>query len=225
VDCTFEDGNIRVAATKHGFGLVANRNLEAGMLLGMYCGTRIDERLALIEEKELGNVYLFDVEHNNKQTTIDARDHATASAFRYVNAPDDEKQINARFLAHKKHVYVQLVRDVSEGHEILASYGTHRATKKIIRMSNWSSITTDAQIQTFLLKGSVRRQDLLEVVRQLRFTQVRPSWFVYTEGQLLTIHMPCRRHFPTSEHCGDEYKDCTMLYVAKTNANGQIALI
>ena len=158
---TVGDGvEIRSAGGK-GFGAFATRNLSAGAYLSPYTGklmARKDASLAKLRGETTGAYFAgFDTAWFGEELVVDAQDEATSGWPRYIN--HSKRRANCRSFELRRPIaipgrvfsvgrlplglYVQLVRDVTAGEELLFDYGDSYWTDRGLRRFDPRRIAID----------------------------------------------------------------------------------
>jgi SET domain-containing protein len=102
-----------------GAGVFATAPLAPGAVLGRYEGVRVDPREAR------GDYALLMTVRGARPFAIDASDPHASNWTRYVNStrPGDGAVPNVRFAAWRGSAFVQAVRAIAPGEELLLDYG------------------------------------------------------------------------------------------------------
>lgn len=132
----YEDEYVLARASKFlknlgltGAGLYANTDYLKGDIIIPYRGALwTDKEVEDNSERFVDNHYLFDVLAVDKDSlevgmVEDAQDPEDSNAARYVNSADFEEGQNSRFIQIGNHIFLQAIKHIKKGEEILSYYG------------------------------------------------------------------------------------------------------
>ena len=112
------------------YGLYSQRRLLKGYVLGEFLGRILSDQEA--KTRVGGESYLFDVKNGRKVAyVIDGADARESSVVRYANSADMLGQQNAAWRQYDGRIYLELIKRVSKGREILTWYGEN--TSRLLR--------------------------------------------------------------------------------------------
>ena len=101
-------------------GLFTAEDRKKNTILGQYFGKMISDD----EAKTTDSNYMFEVRVRGKVAfVLDAADERHGSFLRFVNAANNEKDINAVFYQYDKKIFLRTTRNIKAHEEILTTYG------------------------------------------------------------------------------------------------------
>lgn len=112
-----------------GTGLYASMKFSKGDVIIPYKGVlRTDEEIESNSDHFSDDHYLFDILAVSDDSTDvgmveDAEDPSKSNAGRYVNSANSDDQQNSRFIQIEDHVFLQAIKPIKKGEEILSYYG------------------------------------------------------------------------------------------------------
>ena len=109
-------------------GLFTSKFIRGGRLIGEYRGLKVDEKRT--QTKRRFTQYFFAVyEQDGKriQFVIDGGNSKKSSFLRYVNAPNQPREGNAKFVQDGDAILLYAKKNIQPKTEVLAWYGKHTA--------------------------------------------------------------------------------------------------